>query len=133
MVMNFVDRSLIDDINYRVNKLIAYKRDSVENWQRPEVTKRIGTGDCEDYAILKAKMLVEAGVDPSILKIGVVRTRKSQSLHAVLIVPSRYRKGFFRRKWVDCQYVMDNMSDNLFRWEETGYVMTRLELVEKWI
>lgn len=127
-----VDHSLIDDINYKVNKLIQYKRDNGEHWQLPEETRRLRTGDCEDYAILKAKELIESGVDPEILKIGVVRTRKSEGLHAVLLVPSRQRKGWFRRKWVDCIYVMDNMTSNLYTWEETGYLMTRYEKASKW-
>lgn len=131
--MTFVDYALIDEVNYRINKRIKYKRETGDNWQKPSETERLGTGDCEDFAIMKAQELVRAGVDPEILSIAVCRTRKSTSLHAVLLVPSRYRKGFFRRTWVDCFYVMDNMSDNLYRFDQTGYTIVRKTKVTKWL
>lgn len=47
----------IDRINKSVNDSIVYKTDHEEYWQPPEVTEALGTGDCEDYAILKASKL----------------------------------------------------------------------------
>lgn len=124
--MTFVDQALLDKVNYQVNHQIKYVPETgIDKWQRASQTLSIGTGDCEDYAILKAQMLIEYGVDPDLLTIAVCRTRKSNSNHAVLLVPSRYRKGFFRRQWADCVYVLDNMYDILYRLEETGYIVRK--------
>lgn len=47
----------IDRVNKSVNQTIEYKDDPEEIWQSPHMTKELGTGDCEDFAILKAYKL----------------------------------------------------------------------------
>lgn len=67
-----VDLSLAEQINAKVNSEIKFKDDSkrdptFDSWDIP--TKY---GDCEDYALLKRKMLIEAGFDPADVKIIIV-------------------------------------------------------------
>ena len=131
--MSFVEMSVLDDVNYRVNHLLRQKPDSVEHWQRADETRRLGTGDCEDHAILKAQELKEAGVDVSLLTIAVCTTRRSDGHHAVLLVPSRRRVGIFKRKWQDACVVLDNLSDVIYRIENTGYVVTKKIAAKEWI
>ena len=77
----------------------------VEKWSYPED----GYGDCEDYVLLKRRMLVEAGWPRSALLITVVRDRKGDG-HAVLTV--RTDKG---------EYILDNQNDKILPWADTGY------------
>lgn len=129
----YPDLALLDEVNLRVNQRITYKRDNGEHWQLAEETRRLGTGDCEDYAILKLNELARAGCDVSSMKIGVVRTRKKEgTLHAVLLVPGQRKAGIFRKRVVDCVYVLDNMNSNVYTWEQTGYQMVRFEPASKW-
>jgi len=66
-------------------------------------------GDCEDYAIAKKWELLRKGFKPEQLLYTVVEGRLS-AYHAVLVV---------RTQWGD--YVLDNMTDEVLPWRETGY------------
>ncbi|MGZ3410280.1 MAG: transglutaminase-like cysteine peptidase [Xanthobacteraceae bacterium] len=77
----------------------------VEKWSYPDD----GYGDCEDYVLLKRRMLIEAGWPRSALLITVVRDRKGDG-HAVLTV--RTDKG---------EFILDNQNDKILQWSETGY------------
>ncbi len=132
-LMSFVDLALLDDVNYKVNHLLRYKPDAGSHYQKADESRRLGTGDCEDYAILKAQELKEAGVDVSLLTIAVCETRKSDNLHAVLLVPSRRRVGIFKRRWQDTTVVLDNISDNIYRIENTGYHITNKYPASRWM
>jgi predicted transglutaminase-like cysteine proteinase len=68
-----------------------------------------GYGDCEDYVLLKRKMLMDAGWPREALLITVVRDKKGEG-HAVLTVKSD--KG---------EYVLDNQNESVLAWTETGY------------
>ena len=131
--MTFVDLAILDDINYKVNHSLRYKPDVGSHYQKADESRRLGTGDCEDYAILKAQELKEAGVDVSLLTIAVCTTRKSKQLHAVCLVPSRRRVGIFKRRWQDTTVVLDNLSDNIYRIENTGYVITNKYPASRWM
>ena len=125
---------MLESLTLWVNQRITYKTDSPSHWQPASETRRLGTGDCEDYAILKLQELYDAGCDITGMTIGVVRTRKKDStLHAVLLVPSQYQKGIFRKRTADCVYVLDNLSNSVYRWEQTGYEMVRHEPASKWV
>ena len=78
---------------------------TVEKWSYPDD----GYGDCEDYVLLKRRMLIEAGWPRSALLITVVRDRKGDG-HAVLTV--RTDKG---------EYILDNQNDKILPWSDTGY------------
>jgi predicted transglutaminase-like cysteine proteinase len=77
----------------------------VEKWSLPTD----GYGDCEDYVLLKRKLLIDAGWPREALLITVVRDRRGEG-HAVLTVKTD--KG---------EYVLDNQNEYVVAWTETGY------------
>lgn len=70
-------------VNKAVNFAIRYQDDPADVWQTPNDTMKSGTGDCEDYAILKYAALKSLGVDVQIV-VGWVPQKKSY--HAVAVV-----------------------------------------------
>ena len=77
----------------------------VEKWSYPDD----GKGDCEDYVLLKRRMLMQAGWPREALLITVVRDKKGDG-HAVLTVKTD--KGDF---------VLDNQEEQVLLWSDTGY------------
>lgn len=77
----------------------------VERWSYPED----GYGDCEDYALLKRRMLIESGWPREALLLTVVRGEQDEG-HAVLTVTTD--KG---------DYVLDNIKSDILLWSKTGY------------
>lgn len=76
------------NINYQVNKMIAYRLDDGDHFANASDTLHRGVGDCEDYAILKAAALVAIGVPLDDLFLIVVRVENVSDLHAVLAIKS---------------------------------------------
>ena len=56
--------ALLDEVNRDVNRQIRYLAESADGiqWQTPAETKKLGTGDCEDYAAAKWKVLLDNGI-----------------------------------------------------------------------
>ena len=77
----------------------------VERWNYPDD----GYGDCEDYVLLKRRMLMQAGWPREALLITVVRDKKGDG-HAVLTVKTN--RG---------EFVLDNQSAQVLPWNMTGY------------
>ena len=77
----------------------------VEKWSYPDD----GRGDCEDYVLLKRRMLMQAGWPREALLITVVRDKKGDG-HAVLTVKTD--KGDF---------ILDNQAESVLLWSDTGY------------
>ena len=77
----------------------------VEQWDYPSD----GYGDCEDYVLLKRRMLTRAGWPREALLITVVRDKKNEG-HAVLTVKTD--KG---------EFIMDNQTQEVLPWFKTGY------------
>lgn len=77
----------------------------VERWNYPDD----GKGDCEDYVLLKRRMLMQAGWPREALLITVVRDKKGDG-HAVLTVKTN--RG---------EYVLDNQESQVLGWNKTGY------------
>jgi predicted transglutaminase-like cysteine proteinase len=77
----------------------------IEKWSIPTD----GYGDCEDYVLLKRKLLIDAGWPREALLITVVRDRQGEG-HAVLTVKTD--KG---------EFILDNQNENVVAWTETGY------------
>ena len=77
----------------------------VEKWSYPDD----GYGDCEDYVLLKRRMLIAAGWPREALLITVVRDDKDDG-HAVLTVKTD--KG---------EFVLDNQAEHVLPWTQTGY------------
>ena len=77
----------------------------VEKWSYPDD----GYGDCEDYVLLKRRMLMEAGWPREALLITVVREKNGNG-HAVLTVKTD--KG---------EFILDNQETKILLWSETSY------------
>jgi predicted transglutaminase-like cysteine proteinase len=93
-------------VNEQVKPITDYEHWGVpEKWSYPDD----GYGDCEDYVLLKRRMLMQAGWPREALLITVVRDRKGDG-HAVLTVKTD--KG---------ELVLDNQHDDIVLWSETGY------------
>jgi len=97
-------------VNHWVNETIKPMTDMdhwgvIEKWSLPTD----GYGDCEDYVLLKRKLLIDAGWPREALLITVVRDRKNEG-HAVLTVKTD--KG---------EFILDNQNDNVVAWTETSY------------
>jgi predicted transglutaminase-like cysteine proteinase len=77
----------------------------IEKWSLPTD----GYGDCEDYVLMKRKLLIDAGWPREALLITVVRDKQGEG-HAVLTVKTD--KG---------EFILDNQNENVVAWTETGY------------
>jgi predicted transglutaminase-like cysteine proteinase len=77
----------------------------IESWDIPTD----GKGDCEDYALLKRKMLIALKLSPSALLMTIVYNRRHEG-HAILTVVTD--RGDF---------ILDNQTDTIMGWEQTGY------------
>jgi predicted transglutaminase-like cysteine proteinase len=77
----------------------------VERWNYPDD----GYGDCEDYVLLKRRMLMQAGWPREALLITVVRDKKGDG-HAVLTVKTN--RG---------EFILDNQEAQILPWNKTGY------------
>ncbi len=99
----------LEQVNSFVNTTISPVTDlelygKVEYWAYPK-----DKGDCEDYVLLKRKMLLQAGWPRQALLITVVRDRNGDG-HAVLTVKTD--KG---------EFILDNQNPEILLWSETGY------------
>jgi predicted transglutaminase-like cysteine proteinase len=97
-------------VNRYVNEAIKPMSDlehwgTIEKWSYPDD----GYGDCEDYVLLKRRMLIQAGWPREALLITVVRDRNDDG-HAVLTVKTD--RG---------EYILDNQAKDILLWFETGY------------
>jgi len=77
----------------------------VERWNLAED----GYGDCEEYVLVKRRMLMQAGWPREALLITVVRDKKGDG-HAVLTVKTD--RG---------EFVLDNQETQILPWVQTGY------------
>jgi len=103
----------IEEVNTAVNTEIAPETD-LDLYGKPEYwTYPTTKGDCEDYVLLKRRILIERGFPESTLLITVVRDENDEG-HAVLTV--RTDKGDF---------VLDNKRREVMRWADTAYTFIK--------
>lgn len=100
----------IRSVNANVNGAIEPVSDMnhwsvVDQWDYPTD----GKGDCEDYALMKRRLLMKAGFPRQALLMTVVKEKNGDG-HAVLMV--RTTGGDF---------VLDNLVDDVRLWKETPY------------
>ena len=100
----------IERVNRQVNGSIEAETDMdhwgvVDRWDYP----LDGKGDCEDYALLKRKLLMHAGYPRQALLITVVKDLEGEG-HAILTVKTD--RG---------EFVLDNLHDKVLAWSDTGY------------
>jgi predicted transglutaminase-like cysteine proteinase len=104
-------------VNRKVNTTIRPKTDMehwgvVDRWDLPED----GYGDCEDYQLMKRKILVEQyGLPKRAFRMTVVIDEQGEG-HAVMMV--RTNEG---------DLVLDNKRSAILPWHETGYVFVKRE------
>ena len=92
-------------VNRWVNETVKPMTDKdhwgvVEKWSLPTD----GHGDCEDYVLLKRKMLIDAGWPREALLVTVVRDKQGDG-HAVLTVKTD--KG---------EFILDNQNEDVLAW-----------------
>jgi predicted transglutaminase-like cysteine proteinase len=108
--------SALLDVNQRVNKAIKPLGDfehwrAVDRWDFPDD----GHGDCEDYQLLKRKLLREKGLSQRAMRMTVVVDDLGEG-HAVLMV--RTDRGDF---------ILDNRTSSVRSWDRTGYTFVKRE------
>jgi predicted transglutaminase-like cysteine proteinase len=106
----------IVSVNRRVNVRIKPITDKdhwglVDRWEFPDD----GKGDCEDFQLLKRRMLVERGLPRRAMRMTVVIDELGEG-HAVLMV--RTDRGDF---------ILDNKTSSVLPWDQTGYVYVKRE------
>lgn len=116
----------IKSVNVQVNHSIKpmndfdiYGKDEV--WAYPD---QLGAGDCEDYVLMKRRILAQKGISLSDLLITVVRKPDGEG-HAVLTV--RTSAG---------DYILDNLSENVKLWTDTPYRFLKRQASEhtgRWV
>jgi predicted transglutaminase-like cysteine proteinase len=74
-----------------------------------------GSGDCEDYQLLKRKMLIDRGLPRRALRMTVVIDEENAG-HAVMMV--RTDRG---------DLILDNKRDAVLHWKQTGYTFVKRE------
>jgi len=97
-------------INAAVNSKIKPMTDMdhwgvVERWNYPDD----GYGDCEDYALEKRRLLIQAGWPREALLMTVVRDQNGNG-HAVLTAKTDHG-----------EYILDNQTGDILLWSDTGY------------
>jgi predicted transglutaminase-like cysteine proteinase len=106
----------IISVNQRVNTTIKPLTD-MEHWGVPDRwdIPTDGRGDCEDFQLLKRKLLAEAGLPRRAMRMVVVVDDEAQG-HAVLMI--RTDRGDF---------ILDNKVSTVLPWHRTGYVFVKRE------
>ena len=99
----------VRQVNLYVNTTITPATDmevygKEEYWAYPTTA-----GDCEDFALLKRRILIQRGFSPSNLLMTVVRKPDGEG-HAILTL--RTSQG---------DYELDNLSDEVRLWSDTPY------------
>ncbi|TIR22000.1 MAG: transglutaminase [Mesorhizobium sp.] len=84
-------RDKLSFVNSSINRLIAYRKDSVvygklDYWAKPSEILEHRAGDCEDFAILKMAALLRAGIPAESMSLVVLQDRRRKFFHAVLSV-----------------------------------------------
>ena len=102
--------AMIENINTWVNLNIESVSDPehwgiVDKWDYPTD----GKGDCEDFVLLKRKLLAEAGFPIQALLVTVVKDKRNEG-HAVLTIKTN--RG---------EFALDNLKDSIKPWNQTGY------------
>ncbi len=106
----------IVQVNRQVNAMLEPMTDAEhwgvsDRWDLPQD----GAGDCEDYQLLKRRLLVEAGLPARALRMTVVVDDTGEG-HAVLM--ARTDRGDF---------ILDNKHGGVLPWHQTGYTFVKRE------
>lgn len=117
--------NVLVEVNRSINAAIEPVTDQdhwnvADRWDYPTD----GKGDCEDYVLLKRKVLMERGFPRQALLVTVVVDGNGDG-HAVLTVKTDHG-----------DFVLDNMRDDIRAWVRTGYRFVKRQSQEdpnRWI
>ncbi len=103
-------------VNRRINRTVREISDRAqygveEHWALPTARG----GDCEDFALLKKRELIRAGLAPQRLLLATVLDRRLQS-HAVLVLRTDFG-----------DFVLDNLTSEIKPWHATGYTFLKVQ------
>ena len=109
----------INTINRRINRAVEAVTDqdhwrAADRWDLAED----GRGDCEDFQLLKRRLLVQAGLPRRAMRMTVVIDEKGEG-HAVLTILTN--RG---------DLVLDNKTSTVLPWTQTGYTFVKRESQE---
>ncbi len=106
----------VTGINRQVNTSLRAVTD-MEHWGVPDRwdLAEDGSGDCEDFQLLKRKLLAQAGLPRRAMRMTVVIDEKGEG-HAVLML--RTDRG---------DLVLDNKTSAVLPWHRTGYTFIKRE------
>ena len=97
----YVNRVLISETDLRKRRVNDY-------WEAPNLDGR-PTGDCEDFALAKRRLLIQNGIPAAALSLAVVKTRQGED-HAVLVLSTQ--QG---------DLVLDSLAYDVKPWQKAGY------------
>lgn len=105
-------RKELEGINTKVNRSIRPVSDSSDDdvWQAD-----VSTGDCEDFALTKRRLLIAAGWSSKTLRVAVARTASGEG-HAVLVI-----------KTTQGDLVLDNRTNAIRTWNRTGLLWEKIQ------
>lgn len=117
--------NVVVEVNRSINTAIDPVTDqdhwrTADRWDYPTD----GKGDCEDYVLLKRKILMERGFPRQSLLVTVVIDHNGDG-HAVLTVKTDHG-----------DFVLDNMRDEVLPWVRTGYRFVKRQSQEdpnRWV
>jgi predicted transglutaminase-like cysteine proteinase len=103
-------RKQIERVNQWVNANVEPVSDlqqwsMLDRWDYPAE----GKGDCEDFVLLKRRLLIEVGFSRHALLVTVVKDSRNEG-HALLTV-----------KTDAGDFILDNLNDEMKPWDRTGY------------
>jgi predicted transglutaminase-like cysteine proteinase len=103
-------------VNRKVNTSLEPMTD-LEHWGIPDRwdLAEDGIGDCEDFQLLKRKLLADAGLPRRAMRMTVVIDEKGEG-HAVLMI--RTDRG---------DLILDNKTNVVLPWHRTGYIYVKRE------
>ncbi|MGF3022333.1 transglutaminase-like cysteine peptidase [Methylobacterium aquaticum] len=106
----------VTGINRQVNTSLRAITDQ-EHWRVPDRwdLAEDGSGDCEDFQLLKRKLLAQAGLPRRAMRMTVVIDEKGEG-HAVLML--RTDRG---------DLILDNKISAVLPWHKTGYTYIKRE------
>ena len=112
----------LQQINSHVNNTIVEVSD-MEQYGREDVwtLPTSGKGDCEDFALLKRKLLIQQGWPASALTIAVGATAQGEA-HAVLVVSTG-----------SGEFVLDNLTSSILAPSQTGHAFYSRQSGRGWV
>ncbi len=120
IALNVKTWQAIVSVNRRVNTTVRPLTDQ-DHWGIPDSWDfpTDGAGDCEDFQLLKRRLLAEAGLQRRAMPMTVVLDERGEG-HAVLTVRTDRE-----------DLILDNQTGAVLRWDRTGYEFIKREALTR--